>query len=129
MAREIILVDTSILIDYFRKSDKNNSQLISLIRSGYKFQISAVTEYEIYAGSTSAQRQFWDALLEKVTVISFDQTVVKSAVEINHKLKLKSKQIAIPDLFIAATAISNNLPMATLNRKHFDRIEGLTIIG
>lgn len=128
MAGEIILVDTSILIDYFRKSNKDNSTLISLIRNGYKFQISAVTEYEIYAGSTSMQRQFWDSLLEKVTVVPFDQTAVKFAVEINYKLKLKSKQIAIPDLFIAATALSNNFPVATLNRKHFDRIEGLMII-
>ena len=29
---------------------------------------------------------------------------------------------------IAATAISNNLPIATLNRKHFERIDNLTLI-
>jgi predicted nucleic acid-binding protein len=55
MADKIILVDTSILIDYFRKSDKSNSKLIALIREGYKFQISSVTEYEIFAGSTPGQ--------------------------------------------------------------------------
>lgn len=32
------------------------------------------------------------------------------------------------DLFIAATAIANSLPFATLNKKHFDRIEGLKIV-
>jgi predicted nucleic acid-binding protein len=62
-------------------------------------------------------------------VLAFDQDAVKTAVEINGKLKLKSKQIAIADLFIAATAISNSLPFATLNRKHFDRIDGLLIVG
>jgi len=128
MADKIILVDTSILIDYFRKSDKANSKLISLIRNGYKSQISAVTEYEIYAGSTHGQRQFWNGLLEKIAVVPFDQAAVKVAVDINHKLKLKSMQIAIPDLFIAATSMSNNLPIATLNRKHFERIEGLIIV-
>jgi len=30
-------------------------------------------------------------------------------------------------LFIAATAIANGLPLATLNRKHFDPIEGLKL--
>ena len=34
----------------------------------------------------------------------------------------------ITDLFIAATAIANNLPCATLNKKHFERIEELKII-
>jgi predicted nucleic acid-binding protein len=43
-------------------------------------------------------------------------------------LKRKRKQIALADLFIAATAISNQLSFATLNRKHFDRIEELNII-
>ena len=106
MADKIILVDTSILIDYFRKSDKSNSKLIALIREGYKFQISSVTEYEIFAGSTLGQQKYWEEFLEKIKVISFDQDAVKIAVEINSKLKPKSKQIAIADLFIAATAIS-----------------------
>ena len=129
MADKIILVDTSILIDYFRKSDKSNSKLISLIREGYKFQVSSVTEYEIFAGSTPGQQKYWKEFLEKIKVLPFDQDAVKAAVEINSKLKLKSKQIAIADLFIAATAISNDLPFATLNRKHFDRIDGLLIIS
>jgi predicted nucleic acid-binding protein len=30
MAKELVLVDTSILIDFFRKSDKANSRLITL---------------------------------------------------------------------------------------------------
>jgi len=50
MAEKIILADTSILIDFFRKTDKANSKLISLVREGYVFYISAITEYEIYSG-------------------------------------------------------------------------------
>jgi tRNA(fMet)-specific endonuclease VapC len=129
MADKIILVDTSILIDYFRKSDKSNSKLVALIRDGYKLQISSVTEYEIFAGSTLGQQKYWEEFLEKIKVISFDQDAVKASIEINSKLKFKSKQIAIADLFIAATAISNNLPFATLNKKHFDRIDDLLIVG
>ena len=32
--------------------------------------------------------------------------------------------IDIPDILIAATAIKNKLKFASLNRKHFERIEG-----
>ena len=129
MADNIILIDTSILIDYFRKSDKANSKLISLLKEGYKFHISAITEYEIYSGSTTDQQRFWEELLNKTEVLSFDSKATKIAVEINGELRRRSNQIAIADLFIAATAISNNLPFATLNRKHFDRIGSLIIIG
>jgi tRNA(fMet)-specific endonuclease VapC len=128
MAENIILIDTSILIDYFRKSDKANSKLISLIKKGYKFHISAITEYEIYAGSSPIQQGFWEEFLEKIEVISFNKQAAKAAVEINSELKRKRKQIAIADLFIAATAIGNNLPFATLNMKHFERIDNLQIV-
>jgi len=128
MADKIVLVDTSILIDYFRKSEKSNSALVKLFQQGYGFCISAVTEYEIYSGATQSQSGFWEEILKMTKVLAFDQLVVKVAVETNNNLKRKRKQIAIADLFIASTAIAHDLPIATLNRKHFDRIDGLQIV-
>jgi predicted nucleic acid-binding protein len=61
--------------------------------------------------------------LQKIEVLPFDKDSVKQAVIINKQLKQKRKQIDMADLFIAATAIANNLAFATLNRKHFERIE------
>lgn len=128
MADKIVLADTSILIDLFRKSEKANSRFVQLALEGYEFQISAITEYEVYSGATTIQLPFWDNLLQKIKVLPFDKDVVKVAVIINNQLKQKRKQNNIADLFIAATAIFGNLPFATLNRKHFDGIERLNII-
>lgn len=128
MADNIILVDTSILIDYFRKTDKENSKLIALFDQGYDFTISAITHYEIYSGATSAQLSFWTNLLVKTNVLALDGAVAQAAVDINNVLKRKRKQIAMADLFIAATSISYNLSLATLNVKHFDRIDRLNVI-
>jgi tRNA(fMet)-specific endonuclease VapC len=128
MADNIILVDTSILIDYFRKPDKTKSKLISLIRTGYRFQISSITEYEIFAGSTPTQQGFWEELLKKTEVLSFNKGTAQIAVQLNSDLKVKRQQIAIADLFIAAIAIENNIAFATLNLKHFDRIAQLKIV-
>ena len=36
--------------------------------------------------------------------------------------------IGLADIFIAATAIEHDLPLATLNRVHFERISALHII-
>jgi len=128
MANKIVLADTSILIDLFRKSEKANSKFVQLALKGYEFQISAITEYEVYSGATTVQLPFWDDLLKKVKVLSFDKDVVKMAVSINNRLKQKRKQIDLADLFIAATALANNLAFATLNKKHFERIDDLKII-
>ncbi len=128
MADKIILADTSILIDYFRKTDKVNSVMIALFDQGFDFSISAITHYEIYSGATALQLPFWTNLLSRTKVLPFDEAVAQTAVDINTILKRKRKQIGMADLFIAATAISNHLSLATLNKKHFDRIDGLTIV-
>jgi len=128
MADKIIIVDTSILIDFYRKTDKNKTAWVALIRQGYSFSISAITKYEIYAGATVAQLEFWDNILRAVNIIPFNDAAVDTAVDINSRLKRKRKQIDLADLFIAATAIANDLPFTTLNRKHFDRIDGLKFV-
>lgn len=128
MADKIILVDTSILIDYYRKTEKEKSIWIHLVREGYSFAISAVTKYEIYSGATPSQLAFWDSVLQAITVLPLDEASVDAAVSINKMLKRKRKQIDIADLFIAATAVANKMSLATLNRKHFDRIDTLILI-
>lgn len=128
MADKLILVDTSVLIDYYRKTDKSNSVWVALVRQGYKFAISAVTKYEIYSGATQDQLNFWNKVLQAIEVIPFDEASVDTAVDINTSLKRKRKQIDLADLFIAATAITHGLSIATLNKKHFDRIDTLNVI-
>lgn len=94
----------------------------------YNFAISAISHYEIYSGTTSNQTPFWQDLLLQTTVLSFNQNAAQIAVNINNELKKKRRQIEMADLFIAATAIAYDLPIATLNKKHFERIVGLYII-
>jgi len=127
MADKIILIDTSVLIDYFRKTDKENSVLVALVKQGYIYCISSVTDYEIYRGALLGQISFWDNLLQKVDVLPFDKSTSRIAVDIHSGLKRKRKLIEIADLCIAANAISNGLTVATINRKHFDRIDDLNL--
>jgi tRNA(fMet)-specific endonuclease VapC len=129
MAENRIMLDTSILIDFFRKTDKANSKLSILSKAGHSFCISVITEYEIWAGVTALHEQYWLELLKEIPVLTLDSKAVRTAVRINSHLKQKRKQIATADLFIAATALAANLPLATLNRKHFERIEELVIAG
>lgn len=128
MAEKIILVDTSILIDFYRRTDKEKSAWITLLRQEYSFAISAITKYEIYSGATPNQLTFWNNVHQAITIIPFDELSVDTAVIINSELKKKRKQIDLADLFIAATEVAHSLPLATLNRKHFDRINMLDII-
>ena len=128
MAEKLILADTSVLIDYYRKTDKSNSVWVTLVRQVHKFAVSAITKYEIYSSAAYDQSDFWNNVLKAIEVIPFGEAAVDTAVDINTALKRKRKQIDLADLFIAATAITHDLSIAALNKKHFDRIDRLSIV-
>lgn len=126
MANKLILLDTSILIEYFRKKNKKNSAFYQLVDSKqYEFAVSVITYYEIYVGISQGQKDFWDKLFSKLIKIDFNSDCAKTAVEIQKQLKKRNKMIAIPDLFIGATAKHYGYRIATINVNHFERIDGL----
>ena len=47
--------------------------------------------------------------------------------EIYKDLKAKNQHIEFRDIFIGATAIMRNIPLLTLNEKHFTGIKGIKI--
>lgn len=126
MEAKVVMVDTSVLIDFYRKKDKSKTLFYKLTQAYSLFMVSAITEYEIYIGNASAEQEnFWNEFFRHITVLPFDSETDKIAVTIYHELKKKSKLIDIPDILIAATAVKNKFAFATLNRKHFERIDAL----
>lgn len=128
MAKEVICLDSSILIDYFRKSKKENSFFFELSNQYSSFAVSVITEFEILSGSNQKQKAFWDQFFRYTLVIPFDRKSNEEAIKIFHDLKSKRKLIDLPDLFIGATAKANDLKLATLNQKDFSRISGLELL-
>lgn len=122
------MVDSTILIDYFRKTDKANSKLVSHFRNYEHLYISSVTEFEVVNGATEQHLKFWDGMLARFTILDFDSNAARQAAKIVAQLKIKRKTIDKPDLFIAATAVVNNLTLDTLNIKHFTHIENLNLL-
>ncbi|TCD29249.1 type II toxin-antitoxin system VapC family toxin [Pedobacter psychrodurus] len=128
MADQIIMVDTSILIDYFRKKDKSKTRLLALSKKSENLCISSITEFEIFTGARGEQIGFWETMLTNFIIFPFDSDAALAAVSIQNNLKKLRKSIDKADLFIAATAIAHNLSFDTLNQKHFEKIEGLKLL-
>jgi tRNA(fMet)-specific endonuclease VapC len=123
-----ILVDTSVIIDHFRKKDKNKSALYK-IPSGYKRFISVITVFELNIGTTSQESQrYWQDMINYFEVIDLNLEVVNTAADIFKNLRSQNKLIDFKDLIIAATAIFHNLPLSTLNKKHFERVDTLKFL-
>jgi tRNA(fMet)-specific endonuclease VapC len=128
MGREI-LVDTSVIIDYFRKTKKNKTFFVQLV-DNYSIVISNITKFELDIGIChTRQSAFLEELYTKISIIELNTECTDLAAELYRDLKVKNQLISLPDLLIAATAILCELPLATINLKHFQRIKQLTCIG
>ena len=80
-------------------------------------------------GATNQEKeQNVEVLVAGLIVLPFTKVASKKAAEIYHVLRLNNRMIEFRDIFIAATSIVNNLPIVTLNKKHFERVAGLKII-
>ncbi len=128
MERERILIDTSILIDHLRRPVKDRT-LFYRVSQHRECVVSTITEFEFRVGSSAANRDFVSSLLELTPVLPFDSACVRMAVAIYRNLKAANLLIALPDLFIAATAVAHDLPFPTLNLSHFERVDGLALFN
>ncbi len=129
MADKKLMVDSSLLIDYFRKTDKNNARLLAHFRTYNILYITSITEFEVLNGAKPFHLEFLNGMLSKFIVLDFDSRAARQAAVITEQLKTKRKNIDKPDLFIAATAIANGLPFDTLNIKHFIYIDELFMLN
>jgi len=85
---KIICLDTSILIDYYRKKDKSKSAFFHLTQKYHLFAVSIITEYEILVGSNSEQELFWRDFFDRVTILPFNDKVNKAAIKITKQLRV-----------------------------------------
>jgi predicted nucleic acid-binding protein len=122
-----MVVDTNIFIEFLRAKDKTKTVLFQ-IPDDEQIYISSVTLYELLMGAyTTNKVNDIKILTEDIPVLPFNEDVASKAAEIYHQLRQKNKMIDFRDIFIAATCIVNNLPIKTINKKHYDRIIGLSV--
>lgn len=123
-----VLVDSSILIEHLRMKIKDHSSFHRLLLDYEVHFLSPVIQYEILCGNTERHHPEWMRIFEDMYLLPFDTSVAERASVIYKDLKAKSMLIDHLDILIAATALANDLPLATLNRKHFERINGLKLV-
>lgn len=123
-----MVIDTGIFIEHLRARDKQATSLYKISDNSDLF-ISSVSLYELYMGATTKEKEKdVQSITEDLSVLPFTDTVAQKAAQIYHQLRLNNQMIEFRDIFIAATCIVNELPIVTLNKKHFKRVDGLKIL-
>ena len=98
-----ILIDTSVVIDHFRKQNKEKSLLYELSKVNTLF-LSAISKFEFLVGTKKSQIRQTEKIIEGFYILSFNSNVADIASDIAKKLKTKNKIIEFRDIFILLSA-------------------------
>jgi predicted nucleic acid-binding protein len=121
----MILCDTNILIEFY----KNNSQIVQELRQLGQPQlaVSHITAAELYYGALNkAELNKIKHHLNILTQFPLDASISAEFLHLMENYCLSHK-LSLPDALIAATALTHNLELFTLNTKDFHYISNLKL--
>ena len=126
-----MILDTTFLVDVLRGDESVADRLARLDEEGTAF-VSAITIMELAEGirradASDSEREAVEGMLEDVTELPFDRDCGLLAGQLNADLANAGEPIDETDVMIAATALVHGHAVLTRNRKHFERVEGLSV--
>jgi tRNA(fMet)-specific endonuclease VapC len=128
-----VILDTSVLIEAERRKLEIDKFTEDREEETFGLSIISVAEllHGVHRADSTKRRLKRSAYVEKVIelfpIYAFEITIARIYAELWSDLSKKGIQIGAHDLIIGSTALSLGFSVATCNRRHFDRIEGLKI--
>jgi len=123
----LFFIDTSLLIAHLRQKPPTILHRAEILYG--KPLASDIVVFELEVGARRANRQFeFRSYFAEIPTYSLTQAILIEAAAVQAQLLTQNKTIELLDLFIAATAIYHDLPLLTLNTRHFSRLDGLTLL-
>lgn len=128
-----VILDTSVLIEAERQGSQ--IQQFAENRKEEVFGLSVISASELLHGihrADSIKRRlkrsaFVEKVIELFPMYPFEISAARIYAELWSDLSKKGLQIGAHDLIIGSTALSLGFSVATYNKRHFERIEGLQI--
>ena len=126
---EIICLDTDVLIEHKRAVKKTKKEtLLYKLSEKYLIAVTVITVFELLRGDNSDEDKFWNEFFNSIHIFDFDIESCKIASKIDKELTGSGNKLDVRDTFIASICIKNNIPLASNNQKHFERIKELDLI-
>jgi predicted nucleic acid-binding protein len=129
-----ICIDTDVLIDNLRNSEKVVNYIMDLENRNVLLSTTTVNAFELYYGAYESRRPIEGIsavtrLLDRLVVMDFDLKASETAARILTDLESNGKPIDFRDIFIGATALVNDCAILTRNTDHFGQIPDLKAIA
>ncbi|MCK9412250.1 MAG: type II toxin-antitoxin system VapC family toxin [Prolixibacteraceae bacterium] len=123
MAKDLVIIDSCVLIKAFRKDRLANDDLKEIVN---QTAYSVITQLELLIGAnTPIKKAAVNKIFESYYGIPLSPAISAKAIEIMQTYVTGQQIISVPDCLIAATSIITGYPLLTYNKKDFDFIEGV----
>ena len=124
----MILADTDVLIDYLAGVPPVREQISRYIAAD-RLWTTAISCFELLSGAAEGRRgDGIRRLVDSLSVLSLDRPAAQRAEEVRRELDRQGQAIGMADSLIAGIALVHDLPLITRNRRHFERVEALTLL-
>jgi tRNA(fMet)-specific endonuclease VapC len=126
------LVDTDWIIDHLNGVAVVTTRLNELRPVGLAVSIISLAElYEgvHYARDPTRSESSLQRFLSGLSVIPIDDEVCRIFGRERGRLRQQGRTIGDFDLLIAATCLRHQLQICTNNRRHFEAVEGLSVVS
>jgi len=129
---DAVLLDTDVF-SYLMKSKDTRADAYRPHVKGKTVAICFITLGELYYG---AEKKKWSGKtlrnlqerLKAVVIVPYDSQLCRTFGKVRASLPV-GVVVATNDLWIASCAIRHAIPLVSNNRKHFEKIPGLTLIS
>jgi tRNA(fMet)-specific endonuclease VapC len=123
----LVVVDTDVVIDFLRGRGPGVSLVRKLIVS-HRLRVTAITAFELRVGTDFLARR--DEILRLVRSRTFplDPASALRAGDVAATLRSAGQDIGLADCLQAGICLNFDLPFATRNSKHFNRVKGLRLL-
>lgn len=118
-----MLFDTSVLIAHLR-GDRRATELL-LSQPTIDRMASVMARVEIEGGMRSAERASVGRLMDALRLVPVTDAIARRADEHLRHYRKSHTGIDLVDYVVAATAEAHDIPLLTLNVKHFPMFKGL----
>lgn len=100
-----------------------------------EFEIAAITVAELWHGVERAtgerrllRERYLKAVLTPLPIVSYTEEIAREHARVWAELEAAGKMSGYYDVIVAATARHRGSQLATFNRKHFENVQGLTLV-
>jgi tRNA(fMet)-specific endonuclease VapC len=127
VADQLLIVDTDLVIDFLRGTGPGADFLEASLHEG-NLRFTAITAFELRVGADFLRRRARiEALLARRT-LPLDGPAAILAGDVHARLGREGHDIGVKDALIAGVCRRFDLPLATRNVRHFEKVRGLRLV-